>query len=203
MIVHQILVGGMENFTYVLADEKTKKGIVIDPSWDLDRVDKAVRADGIKIELIVNTHHHYDHTTGNEEMARMTGAPIAQHELSELPHERTLRDGDTIEFGSCSARVIHTPGHSTDGICLLADGKLVTGDTLFVGGCGRVDFPGGSARVLYKSLFEVLARLDGSTEVLPGHDYGATPTSTMEQERRTSPYLQAKSEDEFAAMLGQ
>ena len=192
----------MQNFTYVLADEKTREGIVVDPSWEIDRVAKVIRDEQIKIILIVNTHHHYDHTTGNDEMSKVTGAPIAQHVESELAHDRDLRDGDVIEFGSSSVKVLHTPGHSTDSICLLGGGKLVTGDLLFVDGCGRVDFPGGDARVMYKTLFDVIAKLDGEIEILPGHDYGDTPTSTLAQERRSSPYLQAKSEDEFVAMIG-
>lgn len=202
MIVHQILVGGMQNFTYVIADEKTNKGIVVDPSWDIDRVTKVIRQNNIKIELIVNTHHHFDHTNGNEEMAKITGAPIAQHTESELDHDRDLHDGDTIEFGDSSLKVIHTPGHSTDGVCLLGDSKIIVGDTLFVGGCGRIDFPGGSARVLYKSLYDIICKLDDKITVYPGHDYGETPTTTIGQEKRSSPYLQAHSEDEFVTMLG-
>lgn len=202
MIVHPIPVGSMQNITYVIADEKTKKGLVLDPSWDLDRVIDAVRKDGIEVELIVNTHHHFDHTNGNEELLKTFKVPVAQHTESPLPHDRELRDGDTIEFGESSLKVLHTPGHSVDSISLLGDSKVFTGDALFVGGCGRIDFPGGSARVLYKSLFDVLCKLDGATVVYPGHDYGSAPTSTIAQEKDTSPYLKPRSEEEFIATLG-
>ncbi len=202
MIVHQILVGGMQNFTYVIADEKTRKGIVLDPSWDLDRVTDAIRKDNIEIELIVNTHHHYDHTIGNEEMAKTLGVPIAQHVDSELEHDRELRDGDTVEFGESSLKVLHTPGHSVDGISLLGDSKVFTGDTLFIRSCGRVDFPGGSASVLYRSLKEVFGKLDDNVVVYPGHDYASDPTTTLGQERKTNPYLMAGSLEEFTALIG-
>ena len=193
----------MANFTYVIADERTREGIIVDPSWDLDRVGSAVREGGMRVVLIVNTHHHFDHTTGNAEMARMTGAPIAQHAESGLEHSRELADGDDIAFGDSSLRVIHTPGHSRDSICLLGDGKLFSGDTLFVGSCGRVDLPGGSARELHRSLFGAICALEDATEIYPGHDYGTSPTSTIGRERLTNPVLQPRSEDEFAVMLGE
>ena len=202
MKVHQILVGGMQNFTYVIVDEATSKGIIVDPSWNLERVEKIIKDNKIKIELIINTHHHFDHTNGNDEMVKMTGAPIAQHVDSELTHDRELHDGDTVEFGSSSLKVLHTPGHSVDGICLLGDSIIITGDTLFVGGCGRIDFPGGSARVLYQSLFDVIMKLDDKITVYPGHDYGSTPTSTIAEEKCSSPYLQPRTVDEFVKMIG-
>lgn len=202
MIVHTIPVGPMQNLTFVIADEKTRKGVIIDPSWDLDRVIKTVRDDNITIELIVNTHHHYDHTSGNKELAKTLNVPIAQHVDSELDHDRELRHGDTIEFGESSLKVFHTPGHSVDGICLLGDSKIFTGDTLFVGGIGRVDFPGGSSSILYKSLVDVFTNLDDDVVIYPGHDYGKTPSSTMGQERRTNPYLQPKTEKEFVELVG-
>lgn len=202
MIVRQVPVGDMANFTYVIADEATREGIVVDPSWDLDRVAAAVRDEGVRVGLIVNTHHHFDHTTGNAEMARMTGAPIAQHRESGLERSRDLADGDTIGLGASSLKVLHTPGHSRDSICLVGDGFVISGDTLFVGSCGRVDLPGGSARELYRSLFGPMSSLDGSLVLYPGHDYGISPTSTMGLERRTNPVLQPRTEDEFAAMLG-
>ncbi|RNJ72922.1 MAG: MBL fold metallo-hydrolase [Thaumarchaeota archaeon S15] len=202
MIVRQVPVGTMANFTYVIADEATRECIVVDPSWDLDRVAAAIRDMGVRVGLIVNTHHHFDHTTGNAEMARMTGAPIAQHRESDLERSRELADGDEIALGGSSLRVLHTPGHSRDSICLVGEGMVVSGDTLFVGSCGRVDLPGGSARELYRSLFGAMSGLDDSLVLYPGHDYGPSPTSTMGRERRTNPVLQPRTEDEFAAMLG-
>ena len=202
MKVHQIPVGGMQNFTYVVEDEGTSESIIIDPSWDLDRVEQAVTRNALSVKYIVNTHHHFDHTTGNEALSKSLGVPIVQHASSGLAHDISVSDGDKITFGGTSLAVLHTPGHSPDSICLVGGGKLFSGDTLFVGNCGRVDLPGGSAGELYRSLFEVLYNLDDGLEVLPGHDYGSAPTSTLGREKRINHVLQRRSRDEFVRMMG-
>lgn len=202
MIVHQIPVGRMQNFTYVVSDEGTGEAVIIDPSWDLGDVESVVRDNGLKVKYIVNTHHHFDHTTGNEEMAESTGAPIVQHPDSGLRHDVAVRDGDWVEFGGSRLQVLHTPGHSKDSICLVGDGKLFSGDTLFVGSCGRVDLPGGSAAELYRSLFGALYGLDDSLVVYPGHDYGGSATSTLGAEKAANPVMQRRTEQEFVLMMG-
>ena len=146
MKVHQIQVGNMQNFSYIVEDEDTSEAIIIDPSWDLIELEMIIKKNNLKIKYIVNTHHHFDHTLGNEAMAESTKAQIIQHESSELKHEITVKDGDFIEFGNSKLKVLHTPGHSPDSICLVGDGKIFSGDTLFVGNCGRIDLPGGSAK---------------------------------------------------------
>ena len=203
MIVRQILVGHMQNFTYVVGDEPTRDAIIIDPSWDLDKVQNAVADEGLRPRYIVNTHYHFDHTLGNEALARSTGAKIIQHSSSELSRDISVDDGDAITFGDSRLSVLHTPGHSQDSICLVDDTRIFTGDTLFVGSCGRVDLPGGSAAQLYRSLFDVLSKMEGSLVVYPGHHYGATPTSTISAELSTNPVLQPRSLQEFLAMMGQ
>ncbi|MFB5606028.1 MAG: MBL fold metallo-hydrolase, partial [Nitrosarchaeum sp.] len=100
MKVYQIQVGNMQNFTYVIEDEETDEGIVIDPSWDLDQVEQVIKRNNLKIKYIVNTHHHFDHTLGNEAIVKSTNAKIIQHEKSELKHDITVKDGDVIEFGN-------------------------------------------------------------------------------------------------------
>lgn len=192
----------MRNFTYVIEDDETSEAVVIDPSWDLDRVEKVIAQNDLSVKYIVNTHHHFDHTVGNEALSKSLGAKIVQHEDSGLDHDVSVSDGDKIEFGKTVLRVIHTPGHSKDSICLLGGNRLFSGDTLFVGNCGRVDLPGGSARELYHSLFDVIYVLDDGLEVLPGHDYGPAPTSTIGREKKTNFVLQRRSEDEFAEMMG-
>ena len=203
MIVHQIQVGNMQNFTYVVEDEDSDEGIVIDPSWDLDKVQQFVTRKNLKIKYIVNTHHHFDHTLGNEGMAEFTDAKIVQHENSELTHDVTVKDGDFIKFGSSELRVLHTPGHSKDSICLIGDGKIFSGDTLFVGNCGRIDLPGGSAKELYHSLFDVLYGLEDELVLYSGHNYGLTPLSTIGKEKSTNLVMQKRSEEEFLDMMGQ
>ncbi len=202
MIVHQFQVGNMQNFTYIVEDEGTNKAIIIDPSWELVELESIIQENDLKIKYIVNTHHHFDHTLGNEAMAKHTSAPIIQHESSELRHDISVKDGDFIEFGNSKLRVVHTPGHSEDSMCLIGDGKIFSGDTLFVGSCGRVDLPGGSAKELYHSLFGILYHLDDSLVMYPGHNYGLSETSTIGKEKKTNLVLQRRSEQEFLEMMG-
>ena len=203
MIVHQIQVGGMQNFTYVVEDENTNEGIVIDPSWDLDKVQEVITRNNLKIKYIVNTHHHFDHTLGNQGMVEFTDAKIIQHEESNLQNDITVVDGDFVKFGDSELKVLHTPGHSKDSICLIGDGKIFSGDTLFVGNCGRVDLPGGSAKELYHSLLDVLYKLDDSLSLYCGHNYGSSEISTIGKEKTTNLVMQKRSEEEFLEMMGQ
>ncbi|MFB5605819.1 MAG: MBL fold metallo-hydrolase [Nitrosarchaeum sp.] len=203
MKVHQIQVGNMQNFTYVVEDEETDEGIVIDPSWDLDQVEQIIKRNNLKIKYIVNTHHHFDHTLGNEAIVKSTNAKIIQHEKSELKHDITVKDGDVIEFGNSKLTVLHTPGHSKDSICLIGDGKIFSGDTLFVGNCGRIDLPGGSSRDLYHSLFDILYSLNDELVLYSGHNYGNNSTSTIGQEKITNFVMQKRTEQEFVDMMGQ
>lgn len=146
MKVHQLEVGNMQNFTYVLEDEETSEAVILDPSWDLDLVLGIVEKNGLKVKYVINTHHHFDHTIGNDAIAKKTGAKILQHKNSTLKNDATVSDGDKIKFGNSELTAFHTPGHSKDSMCLVGEGKVFSGDTLFVGNCGRVDLPGGSAR---------------------------------------------------------
>ncbi len=202
MIVHQIQVGNMQNFTYIVVDEDTRESIIIDPSWDLIELEMVIKENDLKIKYIVNTHHHFDHTLGNEAMAESTKAPIIQHENSELKHDITVKDGDVVAFGNSKLKVLHTPGHSKDSICLIGDGKIFSGDTLFVGNCGRIDLPGGSAKELYHSLFDVLYSLDDNLVMYSGHNYGHKETSTLGQEKITNMVMQKRTEQQFLDMMG-
>lgn len=203
MKVHQILVGNMANFTYVVEDEETDEAIIIDPSWDLDKIEEIITRNNLKIKYIVNTHHHFDHTLGNQAMKSSTNAKIIQHENSELDHDIAVKEGDVIKFGNSELLVRYTPGHSKDSMCLIGDGKIFTGDTLFVGNCGRVDLPGGSARELYHSLFDVLHNLDDDLIMYCGHHYGSTEISTIGDQKITNPVMQKRAEEEFVQMMGQ
>ena len=203
MKVHQIQVGNMQNFTYVVEDEDTDEGVIIDPSWDLDQIEQVIKRNNLKIKYIINTHHHFDHTLGNEGMMKSTNAKIIQHEKSELKHDITVKDGDIIQFGNSKLTVLHTPGHSKDSICLIGDGIFLSGDTLFVGNCGRVDLPGGSAKELYHSLFDVIYSLNDNLILYPGHNYGHSLTSTIGQEKITNLVMKKRTEQEFVDMMGQ
>jgi hydroxyacylglutathione hydrolase len=209
MIIEQMLIGGFDVFCYILGDEETGEGIVIDPGGPAGPVLKRAEGRGVsKIKMIVGTHSHVDHVAGNEAMQKATGAPIAVHEAdadslanpnkmmlvmfnaaASPPATVLLKDGDKIAFGKQTVEVIHTPGHTPGGICLYCPGYVVTGDTLFVGGVGRTDLPGGSHKVLGASIRNRLFTLPDDTVVLPGHNYGSTPTSTIGREKKENMYL--------------
>jgi glyoxylase-like metal-dependent hydrolase (beta-lactamase superfamily II) len=202
MKVYQVAVGPMQNFSYIVEDESTHEAIIIDPSWDLDKIIQIVEEQNLNPKYIVNTHWHDDHTRGNEELAAEISVKIVQHEASTLQNDMTVKDGDSIKFGCSELVVYHTPGHSKDSICLVGDGKIFSGDTLFVGNCGRIDLPGGSSRELYHSLFDVISKLDDGLIMYPGHDYGSAQTSTIGNEKMANPVMQKISEEDFVMRMG-
>jgi hydroxyacylglutathione hydrolase len=200
--VLQIAVGQMANFTYILADEENGEAAVIDPSWDLDKIVQTLKKNNWRAKYIINTHTHFDHVIGNEQMAELTGAKIVQHKNSQLKKDIAVSDGDTIKLGSIRLRVLYTPGHSKDSICLLLDDQFIfTGDTLFVGNCGRVDLPGSDIKEMYDSLFNRLAKLDENLILYPGHNYGPTSISTIGHEKKTNSVLQSRSKKEFLELM--
>ncbi len=201
MKVHQLEVGGMQNFTYVLEDEQTGEAVIIDPSWDLDLVLDVVEKNNLQVKYVINTHHHFDHTIGNDAIVKKTNSKIMQHKASSLKNDVTLSDGDKIKFGNSELTAIHTPGHSKDSMCFVGDGKIFSGDTLFVGNCGRVDLPEGDARELYHSLFDVIYKMNENLVLYPGHNYGNSPTSTLGREKKTNFVLQPRTEDEFLEFM--
>ena len=202
MKVYQLEVGNMQNFTYVLEDEETKEAVVIDPSWDLDLVIETIERNDLKVKYVINTHHHFDHIIGNDAIVKQTHSKILQHESSTLKNDVKLSNNEKIKFGNSELTVIHTPGHSKDSICLVGDGKIISGDTLFVGNCGRVDLPGGSAKDLYHSLTDIISKLDDNLILYPGHNYGNSPHSTIGKEKKTNFVLQPRTEEEFVDFMG-
>jgi glyoxylase-like metal-dependent hydrolase (beta-lactamase superfamily II) len=192
-----------DNFSYVVADEISKEAAVIDPSFNADVIVRIAKEHGFTIKYVINTHDHMDHTADNEKLRSVLGAKLVAHRLSRVKKDVSVVDGDVIKLGKIAIKVIHTPGHTKDSICLLVDGKLLTGDTLFVGECGRTDLPGGSSESLYDSLFQKLMKLDDGVEVYPGHDYGPRPHSTIGVEKRTNYVLQNRTREEFVEFMSQ
>lgn len=198
MKVVQIPVGNMQNFSYIIYDEKNNIGAIIDPSWDLEKIHTFLERNNISVKYIVNTHTHFDHVLGNEQMAEITKAKIIQHEKSTHRKDISVRDDEIISIGEINLRVLYTPGHSEDSICLILNKEsVITGDTLFVGNCGRVDLPGSDPEIMYDSLYFKVANLDDSLVVYPGHNYGITPTSTILNEKLNNPMLNFKTKDAF------
>ena len=209
MEIEQMKVGFMDVFCYIVSCPSTKEALVIDPAGNEERVVERINNKGLSLKYIVNTHGHGDHTCGNKKVKDLTGAPIVMHEEDDKifnspegqmmarqlgftlsPHaDIFIKDGDEIIVGDVSLKVIHTPGHSPGGICLLGDGNLFTGDTLFVGAIGRTDLPGSSLAQFMDSIKGRLLTLPGDTIVWPGHDYGDRPSSTIDIEMRTNPWL--------------
>ena len=209
MIFKQVEVGNFAVFCYLIGDEETKEALFIDPADDTDVLISEAKSKGLnKIKYIINTHSHVDHIMGNAEMVKKTGAKIIIHEedakyLTRTPSDLLMmfratpsppadilvKEGDLIQVGKVSLKVIHTPGHSPGGMSLHMDGLVFTGDSLFVGSVGRTDFPGSSWEVLETSIREKLYVLPGDTMILPGHNYGPTPTSTILYEKRHNPFV--------------
>jgi len=190
-----------DNFSYVIADDSTKEAAIVDPSFNTEAIAQVIKAQGLNAEYIINTHQHTDHSAGNEDLKQRFHAKIVAYKQSNVKKDISVDDGDTIHLGKVSIRVIHTPGHTPDSICLLADGKLLTGDTLFVGECGRTDLPGGNPADMYRSLFDKLIKLDDDVEVYPGHDYGPNPKSTIGKEKETNYTLVERPLKEFVEFM--
>ena len=190
-----------DNFSYIIADDSTKEAAVVDPNFNADAIIRIVKDQNLNVKYVIDTHDHFDHTASNEEIKSNFSAKVAAHKLANVNKDVSVVDGDVIRVGNIIVKVIHTPGHTQDSVCLLVDDKLLTGDTLFVGECGRTDLPGGSAEDLYHSLFDKLMKLDDNIMVYPGHDYGPKPCSAIGIERRTNYVLQKRTVEEFIAFM--
>jgi len=190
-----------DNFSYIVADDLTKETAVVDPSFNADAIISMVKDRKLNVRYIINTHNHTDHTAGNKDIKSTFSAKVVAHKLAKIVKDIGVVDADALRLGRLIIKVIHTPGHSPDGICLLVDNKLLTGDTLFVGECGRTDLSGGSSEDMYHSLFDKLMKLDDSVEVYPGHDYGSRPHSTIGVERRTNYTLVRRTLDDFIEFM--
>lgn len=208
MIVRQIIVGSMAVCCYIVACEKTKKAAVIDPGGDVDKILAEVEQMGVTVDYVIATHGHPDHVCGNRAIKEATGAKIIMHKDDESffgqdevkhyfsmlgleaspPADIEVVEGDEIKIGEEKFEVFHTPGHTPGGMCLYNAPDLITGDTLFVGGLGRTDFPGGSHQELLHSINSKLLVLPDDTIVWPGHGYGGH-RSTIGEEKRTNPFL--------------
>ncbi len=203
--VIQMEVGLLQNFCEILYCPETHEAAIVDPAWEVDRLLNEAGRRGLKVTTVLITHTHNDHIEGVGQVVEKTGATVVVNPREaaavSAPGRKMLDavDGREIAIGKRGLRALETPGHTVGGTCYLADGYVVTGDVLFVGGCGRTDFTGGDSAAMWKSL-QRLTRLPEQTRVYPGHDYGDTPTSTIAHELRTNRFLRCATFEEFRAL---
>ena len=203
MHICQLAVGGMDhNFSYVIIEPQERQAVVIDPCGRVSIIMEQLRDSRATTCYILVTHGHRDHTEGIGTVRDVTGAPVLCHrgDATSVGPDRTLEGGEKLQVGGKHIGILHTPGHTPGSISIVAGTGVITGDTLFVGYCGRTDGPGGSAEDLYHSLFDVLAGLPDPTRVYPGHDYGVRPVSTIGEEKATNPYYACTSKEAFVAL---
>jgi len=192
-VFRQIGAGGDRNFAYLFGDGG--EAAAVDPIAP-SRVLEAAKEAGVTIKYIVNTHGHYDHTEGNAELKAATGAEVIAHEAAGTQKDIAVKGGERFRLGETEFEILATPGHTPDSLCVLWDGRLMSGDTLFIGKVGGTGF-GADARAEYASLHDVIGKLPDETEVWPGHDYGTEPSSTISHEKATNPFLLRPDFDSF------
>lgn len=210
----------MANFVYLIGDARSRECVVVDPAWDIAGILATAAAEDMRIVGALATHYHPDHIGGDlfgieveglRELMTLHPVPIHAHK-EEAPGIRFMtglsssdlvlhEGGDSVAVGEVAVTLVHTPGHTPGSQCFLVADRLVSGDTLFVGGCGRVDLPGSDPDEMYRTLTQRLARLPAETKLFPGHHYGPTPSSTLGRERETNHYLRIRSLDDWRALM--
>jgi glyoxylase-like metal-dependent hydrolase (beta-lactamase superfamily II) len=210
----------MRNFAYLIGDRETGDCVVVDPAYSAGELVDAVEADGMRLSGVLVTHHHPDHVGGSmmgfelnglADLLERTSVPVHVNSLeadwvsrvtgiagSELT---THQHGDVVKVGDIDIELLHTPGHTPGSQCFLLDGRLVAGDTLFLEGCGRTDFPGGDVDEMFRSL-QALAQLSGDPTVFPGHWYSQEPSATLSEVRRSNYVYRASNLDQWRMLMG-
>jgi len=193
----------MENFVYFLGCARTKEIAVVDPAWDIDFLRRKAKQRDYKIVAVLLTHGHFDHVEGLDKFLSTHDIPvyISEYEsgfyMPECKNLKTTADREIIRIGQIEVECIHTPGHSTGCQCYRTGDILLTGDVLFIDGCGRCDLPGGSLKAMHNSLYDIILKLPDSLIVYPGHNYGDKPFAALKEVKQQNIYLQAGSEDDF------
>lgn len=211
----------MKNFCYLIGDRESRECVVVDPAWDVQGLVDLAAADDMKVVGALATHYHPDHIGGDffgmhvegiTRLMEIAGVPIHVNKAEAhgvravtglSASDLALHDGgDAVDVGAVRIEMLHTPGHTPGSQCFLVDGRLVSGDTLFVQGCGRVDLPGSDPAEMYRTLTQRLSTLPDDTQLFPGHHYGPRVSSTMSDERAENYYLRPRSLEDWLALMG-
>jgi glyoxylase-like metal-dependent hydrolase (beta-lactamase superfamily II) len=214
----QIELGPMQNFVYLIGSTETHKVAVVDAAWEIDSILRIAAGDDVEITHAFVTHTHPDNVGGRfagieiegvTELLSKCKAKVVVHKseaefLNALSPSDIIKteSGDKIDVGGLEVRLLHTPGHTPGSQCFLIDHRIVSGDTLFIGSCGRVDLPGSNPEQMYYSLTQKLMALPDETVLFPGHNYSDQPTSTIRAEKQNNPYFQFHSLKQFLAAMG-
>jgi glyoxylase-like metal-dependent hydrolase (beta-lactamase superfamily II) len=216
----QLELGPMQNYVYIVADPVTREAAVIDAAWDIDAIVHLAQADDLKITKNLVTHFHPDHLGGNlmghsipgaAELLARVPAKVYIHK-AELPYVARLTGlsrtdvvpvdaGENTTIGNLTVTFVHTPGHTPGSQCFLVQNRLVSGDTLFIGSCGRVDLPGSDPSAMYHSLTDVLGAMPDDVALYPGHNYADRPSSTIGDEKRTNAMMRFRNVKDFLAVM--
>jgi hydroxyacylglutathione hydrolase len=216
----QLELGPMQNYVYLLGDPHTHEAAVVDAAWDIDTIVSTAEADGYRITHDLVTHFHPDHLGGSfmgnnvigaAELVARVPAKVVIHK-AELPfvHRLTglsdsdvqaVEGGDEVTIGQLKVKLLHTPGHTPGSQCFLVGNAVVSGDTLFIGSCGRVDLPGSNPEDMYRSLHDILGALPDQTKLFPGHNYAADASSTIGEEKRSNPMMRYRNLKDFLSVM--
>jgi len=193
--IHALELGPMENFVYLIEDKATGRAAVVDPAWEVSEVLALAKRHGVRITDILLTHSHHDHINGIEDVLKVYDAQLhllkdeARFWGSYLDIPTLHHGGDRIQLGDTEIEVLHTPGHTPGSACYKIQDQLITGDTLFVFGCGRCDLRGGNPEQMFHTLKDMQQRLADNTLILPGHNYAEKSTSTMGEQLEGNPFM--------------
>ena len=200
--IEALELGPMENFIYLITDKKTGHAAVVDPAWDVNEIIQLAQKKGVQITDILLTHSHHDHINGIQQVLDKYDAQLhllkaeAQFWGKNMDLPSLHHGGDIIQLGDTNIEVLHTPGHTPGSACYKINHDLITGDTMFVFGCGRCDLSGGDPNVMFDTLNK-LGQLPGDTIIHPGHNYAIKETSTMEEQCEGNPFMHFHNADKF------
>jgi hydroxyacylglutathione hydrolase len=217
----QIKAGPMDNFVYAIGSVSKRECFLVDPAWEVEQLLDLLDADDMQLKGALITHYHPDHCGGSMYGFTVQGLPelmqhrpvpvhVNEHEADGLIQVTGLSEsdlkreasGNRIQMGDIEITFLHTPGHTPGSQCFMVGNNLVSGDTLFVQGCGRVDLPGGDPEEMWRTLTQKLAKLPDDTVLFPGHDYGPQPSQPMGEVKVQNQYLQVPSLDVWMDLMG-